>query len=60
LSGSALITVLVQLGLILSPPGEMAFKPDLLDHSLAVLVFWTSACTLMEWRRAEEGLGNFI
>ncbi len=53
---TALITVLIYLGLILLPPGELTFEPGLLNRSLAAMVFWTSAYILVERRRAEEGL----
>ncbi|RPH37993.1 PAS domain S-box protein [bacterium] len=53
---TALITVLVFLGLILSPPGAASFNQSLLNRSLATVVFWTCAYILIERRKTEEEL----
>jgi PAS domain S-box-containing protein len=53
---TALITVLLFLGLILAPEGSSPFHKAMLDRSLATVVFWTSAYVLMERRRTEEEL----
>ena len=53
---TALITVLVFLGLSLSPLREGSFHQSILNRSLAAVVFWTSAYILMERRKTEEDL----
>jgi PAS domain S-box-containing protein len=53
---TALITVLVFLGLILAPEGVTTFQHSILNRALAAVVFWTSAYILMERRKTEEEL----
>jgi PAS domain S-box-containing protein len=53
---TALITVLLFLGLILAPAGLVPFRQSLLNRALGTVLFWTTAYILVERRRTEEDL----